>query len=189
MPAKATCERCGASWSCGLESTSAGRCGRSSVERVQVDRDARPGVVGEHPLPVGQVGELGRGGGRIERERELLVLPDRLRPEDEPELPEQVAPLAEAVAGAAADERLELARVERRPPCEVADVLVRPVRVPLGDERLGVVLPHRAHVGEPDPDRASFDHSSAQPAALRLTSGGRTSTPRRCASRTRLDGG
>ena len=165
-------------------------------ERMRVDRDARPGEVGEHPLPRGQVRKVGRGGGRIERERELLVLLDRLRAEDEPELPQQVAPLAEEVAGAAAHERLELARVQpavdkHSSASKVADISVRPVRVPLGDERLGVVLPHRAHVGEAHPHRARpFERPVERAAAwLRLTSGGRTSTPRRCASRTRLEGG
>ena len=85
----------------------------------------------------------------------MLAL-DGLRAGDEPELPEQVATLAEAVAGAAAEERLELARVERQPSRQVADALELAARLALGDDRLGVVLPHRLDVLQPHPHRALF---------------------------------
>ena len=41
------------------------------LERVPSDREARRRVVGEHPFPVGLLGQLGNGRGRLEREREL----------------------------------------------------------------------------------------------------------------------
>ena len=79
----------------------------------------------------------------------------RLRPEDEPEPPEQVAPLSPAVAGAASDERLQLAGVERSAAREVADVRKGPVRLALGDEARRVVVSDRADVGEPDPHNST----------------------------------
>ena len=112
---------------------------------MRPDREPRVPVVGEHALPARQVAKRGRLGGRVERERELLRLAvrsrHRLRPEHEPELPEEVAALAaEAVARAAFDERLEPVARERGAASEVADVAKRPVRIALGDERLGFVL-------------------------------------------------
>ena len=120
------------------------------LERMEADRDARARIVGEHPLPVGQVGQVGCRRRRLERERELDVLAlDRLRPEGEPELPEQVAAAPPPVAGAAAHQRLELPGVERSPPREVADARERTSLFPLRDECRRVVLAHRAHVPEP----------------------------------------
>ncbi len=124
-------------------------------ERMRPDREPGVAVVREHAFPARQVAKRGRGGGRVERERELLRLPagprHRLRPEDEPELPQELtARLPEAVAGTALDECLEPVAREPAAPREVGDVAERPVRVALGDERLGVVLPHRGDVVETD---------------------------------------
>ena len=113
---------------------------------MRPDRHARVAVVREHALPARQVAEGRRLGRRVELERKLLHLAlgarHRLRAEDEAELPEEIAAWApEAVAGAALHERLEAVVGELRPAREIGDVAVRPVRVPLGDERLGLVLP------------------------------------------------
>ena len=78
----------------------------------------------------------------------MLAL-DCLRTGDEAELPEQVAPPAPAVAGAAPDERLELAGVERYPPRQVAHALELAARLRSGDDRIGVVLSHRLDVARP----------------------------------------
>src|SRR5204862_6708804 len=86
--------------------------GAEELERMDSDREAGLAVVGEHPFPAGEVGQVGSLGGRVERERQLLRPPsgagDGLRPEDETELPEQVSsPLAEAVARTSLDECFE----------------------------------------------------------------------------------
>ena len=101
-----------------------GRCGRSSVSGCTSTETLVARVVGEHPLPRGQIAAAsGVAAVGSSSSVELLVLAlDGLRAEDEAELPEQVAPLPPAVAGAAAEERLELARVERRSASEIADV-------------------------------------------------------------------
>jgi hypothetical protein len=126
-------------------------------ERVRPDREIRLPVVGEHALPAREVGELRRLRGGIERKRELLRLSaralDRSRPGREAELPQEVAaPRTEAVARSAPDERLERVTGDLRAAGEVADVPERPVRLPLGLQRLRVVLSDRRDVRQPDTD-------------------------------------
>ena len=74
----------------------------------------------------------------------------RLRPEDEPELPEQIASLAERVAGPALDERLERVVGKRCPASQCAELPEGPVGIPLRHERLRILLPHRLHICQPD---------------------------------------
>src|SRR5918996_194760 len=123
-------------------------------EGMRPHREPRVAVVGEHPLPARQLTERRGLDRRLERERELLRLAvgsgHRRRPEREPELPQEVATRAEGVAGAALHERYEALAREPCPPREVADVAERPVRLPLGDERLRVVLSDRGDVREAD---------------------------------------
>ena len=157
IPAKATCRPCRAIAELLARERPCGEVRAKERERVRLDRHARVAVVGEHALPAREVAEGRRLGRRLELERELLQLAvgsrHRLRAEDEPELPEEVATrLPEAVAGAALDERLEAVVREARPAGEVGDVAERPVPLPLGDERLGVVLPDRGDVVQADAD-------------------------------------
>src|SRR5207302_10377800 len=112
----------------------------------------------EHPLPAREVTQERSLCRRLERERELLRLPgrpgDRLRPEDEAELPQELAARAtEAVAGAALDERLQAVVRERCAAGEIGHVAKATVALALGDERFRVVLPDRADVRDPDPNR------------------------------------
>ena len=111
IPANATCRPCGCSWSSALESVPGGRCGRRSAG-VRPHRHPGVPVVREHQLPACQVAQARSLRRRLELERELLRLAggpgNRLWANGEAELPEQVtAWAAEAVAGAALDERLE----------------------------------------------------------------------------------
>src|SRR5438876_1822863 len=111
------------------------------LERVDTDREGRRAVVGEHPLPHRVVGQVRRLDGRLERKRQLLLLSARSgharRTRDEPELPEEVAPLeTKAVAGARLGERLELVLGERRPLRELPDRSVWTARLALVDDRL-----------------------------------------------------
>jgi hypothetical protein len=127
-------------------------------ERVRPDGERRMPVVGEHPLPARQVAKLRGRGRRLERERQLLRLAvrprDGLRPEHEPELPEEIAPLAvEAVARAALDERLEPAARELDAAREVADVPKRPVRLAHGHDCLRLLVCDGSDVTEADPNR------------------------------------
>ena len=173
-------------------------------ERVHADREAGEPVVGRHPLPARQITKSRSRRRRIERERELLGR--ALRPRDggrsggEAELPEKIATLwPEAVTRTSLDERHETVLRERDAPRQISDVPVGPVRDPLCHESRGVVLSHRLDVRETDTHRLGsivlIQHTvssvgvSEQRASLRFTSGDRTSTPRRCASRTRLAGG
>src|SRR5438105_15623804 len=110
---------------------------------MDADREARRPVVGEHPLPDGRLGQLGRLSGRTERQGELLLLTARagnaLGTRHEAELPEQPAPRQiEAVARAGHDQRLEAVLRELRPLCEVANALERPAAVALLHDRLRV---------------------------------------------------
>ena len=82
---------------------------------MRADGQVRRPVVREHPLPLRLLGQRRHLRGRIERQRELLGLAasagHALRTRDESELPQQRPPgLAEAVAGARLDERLEAGR-------------------------------------------------------------------------------
>src|SRR5205085_6695143 len=80
-------------------------------ERMGPDGEACRPVIRQHPLPLRLLGQLRRGRGRVERQRELPLLSagarDRRRPEREAELPEQPPALAETIAGAGGDERLQ----------------------------------------------------------------------------------
>jgi hypothetical protein len=121
----------------------------------------RPPVVGEHPLPDRLFRQLGRFCGGVERERELLLVAARAgnggRARHQAELPEQrTAGIAEAVAGAPGDERLQGLLGERSALAEVAHVRERPVS-PSRDQRLRLVLPHLRDVREPDAYCSSFD--------------------------------
>src|SRR5438093_6298120 len=86
---------------------------------MRADGKARQPVVGEHPLPGRLLGQLRRRRGRIQRQRQLARLSARTGnargAKGETELPEQPAPLAELVAGARSDERLEPVAVELDP--------------------------------------------------------------------------
>ena len=94
-----------------------------------------------------------------------------MRPRGQPELPQEVAPLAaEAVARAAFDERFELVAGERGSAGEIADVEERPIRGALGDESLRFVVPDGRDVRDPDPHgppRASWLRATRLDRALR----------------------
>src|SRR5436190_17757326 len=131
------------------------------LERVDADRKARRTVVGKHPLPNGRFGQVGRLSRRLERERELLLLParprDRLRARDEAELPEQGATWKrEAVAGAGDDQRLDAVLGQLRALREVAHA-----REPAGaravlDDRLRIVFADAVHIVEADANGSVF---------------------------------
>src|SRR5262249_33707476 len=77
-----------------------------------------------------------------------------LRPRDEPELPELRPPrLAEAVAGAGFDERLEAGAVDGSPLSQLPQCRVRSP----GGNGLGLLLPHAAPVSDPDADGAVLE--------------------------------
>src|SRR3954452_12522484 len=83
------------------------------LEWVDADRQARRAVVGEHPLPHRRLGQLRRGGRRLERQRGLLWLSwcarDARGAGHEAELREELPPpQPEAVAGARLGERAQL---------------------------------------------------------------------------------
>ena len=127
---------------------------------MDADREARRAVVGEHPLPrvcsgsggVSAVGSSGSASWRSSPSR------DALRARDEPELPEQRARWpAEAVAGAARDERLERASASAVRCASSRTPRNGPAALPLRDERLRVVLADRRDVLEPDPHGAVLD--------------------------------
>ncbi len=129
---------------------------------MHVDREARRPVVREHPLPHRRLRQVRRRRRRLERKRELLLLAsrpgNRLRARHESELPQELAAgQPEAVARARLDEGDQLVARQPRPLGEVADVRERTVRVPLGDDRLRVVLPHALDVRQPDAHRAVLD--------------------------------
>src|SRR5205807_9648366 len=102
---------------------------------VHADGEARQPIVGEHPLPGRLLGQLRRRGARVERERELARLPtgagDVRGTKGEAELPEQLPPLAELVAGARRNERLEPVAVELDPLRQLADARERPAPLAL----------------------------------------------------------
>ena len=179
-------------------------------ERVRPDRETGLPVVREHSLPARQVGQLGRLRRRLERQRELLRLAlrplHRARPGREAELPEKVAsrgpkpsqappgrarraPPGRPAHGERGRRRRERGRsrpVRPRAPRRRPFRPTRRTRAPPG--RPGTTLVTKLQGTSRDPSRRARD-SSEQRASLRLTSGERTSTPRRCASRTRLAGG
>ncbi len=129
-------------------------------ERERVDADREPGlaVVGEHPLPAGEIAQLrGRRGG-IERERELLRLAARaLAPRAAGRRGR--APRAGRAACRRSSRTRRPRRVPRARPARAGRVARgrrrpgRPVRVALGHERRRVVLSDRCDVREPDPHR------------------------------------
>src|SRR5215211_4073907 len=121
---------------------------------MQPNRDAGGAVVREHPLPRRLLAQLRRVDGGLERKRQLALLPARagnaLRPWHEAELPEQRPPgAAEALAGAAGDERLERPLGQLRTLDEVGQAREGAVALALGDERLCVLLPHLGDAGQP----------------------------------------
>jgi hypothetical protein len=93
-------------------------------ERMRSDREPGMAIVREHPLPASEIAKLGRRGGLVEQERQLLRLPvrpgNRLRTEGEPELPEELtargrpkpsqAPPLTSVSSASRERRVRLAR-------------------------------------------------------------------------------
>ena len=160
----------------------AGRCGRSSSSGCgPTERPVSP-VVGEHPLPVGLLRELGRPARSARAAARAGCSPPpepgRLRAAaTSPSCQSSSRRGAEAVAGARGDERLERGAVDRRALREVGDVgrtaRARPTTASASSS------PTDLHVPEPDPHGAVLDQRTSPP--LRFTSGGRTSTPRRCA--------
>ncbi len=129
---------------------------------MRADGDARRAVVREHPLPRRVVAKRGRHDRWIERECELPLLPTRtghrFTPGDEAELPEQhTTRRCEAIAGAAADERLKPVLRQLRALRKVHDVGERPPALALLHERLRIVLPDRLHILEADAHRVVFD--------------------------------
>ena len=96
IPATATCERFGAAPQLLAREHALGQVRAQELERVDADREARAPVVGEHALPRRLLGQLRRLGCRVERQRQLLLLAaaagNRLRPRNEPELPQQRSP-------------------------------------------------------------------------------------------------
>jgi len=84
-------------------------------------------------------------------------------PRHEAELPEQRPPrAAEALAGAAGDERLERPLGQLRALDEVGQVREGAVPVALRDERLRVLLPHFGHPRQPEPHRSILDRTFGQ---------------------------
>jgi hypothetical protein len=132
-------------------------------ERMRPDGEAGQPVVGEHPLPRRLLGQLRRGGGRVERERQLPRLAGRARnarrPEGETELPEQLPTLAEGVARPGGNERLEAVAVELETLREVPDPGEGPATVALRDDSLGAGLAEGLDVLEADPYPVSFERA------------------------------
>src|SRR4029079_15279426 len=101
---------------------------------------------------------------RVERQRELLLLPTaarhRLRARHEPELPEQLAPrMRKAIARAGDDQRLEAVLRELRALGELAHAGERTGALALPYNRLCVVLADAVHVVEADPYGAVLDRA------------------------------
>ena len=106
----------------------------------------------------------GAARGRVERQGELALLPSApghgLRARHEPELPEEhAAQASERVAGPRGDERLQPRPVERRPLRQLAHSGERPAPLPLGDDRLRLLLAERADVFEPDAHGLLFERA------------------------------
>src|SRR6266513_5629199 len=104
---------------------------------MRPDGEARQPVVGEHPLPGRLLGQFRCRRGRVERERQLARLAARAgnagRAKGKTELPEQLPPLAELVAGSGGDERLEPVTVELDPLCQFTRAGEQPVTLALLD--------------------------------------------------------
>ena len=131
---------------------------------MDADGEACRAVVGEHPLPHGRLRQVGRRRGRLERQRQLLLLAtgarDRLRARHEPQLPEQLpAGHAEAVARTGDDQRLETVLRQLRALCEVAHARERAGALALRDDGLRVVLADAVHVVEADAHGAVLDRA------------------------------
>ena len=160
------------------------------LQRVQPDRQRGGAVVGEHPLPVGELLESRRRrGGRVEGEGELAVeaavlrAPGAAAARCQAELPEQLAAQAVGVTGAGPDERLQHRPLDRRALRQVGERGVRPAALALGRDRLGLGPAHGADVAKADahrPRRCRLDRALGQaaidlgrahlhPAPLRVT--------------------
>ena len=122
---------------------------------------ARQPIVGEHALPGRLLGQLGRRGRGIERQSELARLPARAGnargAKGETELPEQVPPLPELVAGARGNERLEPVVVELDPLRQLSNSGERPSPFALLDHGLRAGLAERLHILEPDSHRVVLE--------------------------------
>src|SRR5436190_16699100 len=122
---------------------------------MRPDGEARQPVVGEHPLPGRLLGNIAYRTCSDVRCRQLPRLAARAgdtgRAKGKTELPEQLPPLAELVAGSGGDERLEPVTVELDPLCQFTRAGEQPVTLALLDDRLGARLTERLHVVEPDP--------------------------------------
>src|SRR5206468_9656668 len=106
---------------------------------------------------------LRRRRGRIQRQRQLARLSARAGnargAKGETELPEQPAPLAELVAGARSDERLEPVAVELDPLRQLAHSGERSATLALLDDGLRSGFAKRLHVLEPDPHRVVLERA------------------------------
>src|SRR6266571_285906 len=131
---------------------------------MHADREVRRTVVGEHAFPDGRLRQLGCRRGRIERERELLLLAaragDTVRARHEAELPEQLPPRhMKAVAGAGNDQRLEAVLRQLSALRKVAHALERAVSLALLDDRLRLGFADAVDVVDADAHRAVLDRA------------------------------
>ncbi len=168
-----------------------GQVRAQELHRMDADREARRAVVGEHPLPVGLLAaaRASRPSARAAARAGAPRRPSRARSAS---AGRGRAPRAASRRGAEASRtRPEATRPRAR--------RARAARAARDRRRRGTAAsarsapapsppPRRPIATYPRPTRTA-PSSTAHLAALRFTCGGRTSTPRRCASRTRLAGG
>ena len=193
MPATATRDRAAPRRRSALESDPGGRCGRSSSSGCTPTERLVVAVVGEHraPTPTARAAPASPRSGRAEARAAAPRRPSRARSRSAATRPSSQRSSRRGCPNESqapdGDERLQPVRVDRRALREVDDAVERAAALPLRDERLRLVLADRRRCTRARCARRR-PRSRTSPRCT-FTSGGRTSTPRRCASRTRLAGG